>query len=96
MIDATSTLLKIADANTRIVPGNGPLQTRTDLQAEHDMLVAVKDRVQAMLRQSKGLAEIAAGKPTKEFDETWGSPDQFLSMTFIGMLRHTHEIGGIL
>ncbi len=96
MIDATAALLKIVDASTRIVPGNGPLQTKADLQAEHDMLVAVKDRVQAMIRQSKGLSEIAAAQPTKEFDGKWGAPDPFLSMVHTGMIRHTHEIGGIL
>jgi cyclase len=96
MIDATSALLKIADSRTRIVPGAGPIQSRTDLQAEHDMLGTVKERVQAMIRQGKGITDILAEKPTKEFDATWGTPDQFLAMTVTGMFRHTHEIGGIL
>lgn len=96
MIDATAALLKLADENTRIVPGAGPVQTKADLQAEHDMLVTVKERVQTMIRQGKGLSDVAAEAPTKEFDAKWGKPDLFLSMTFTGMLRHTHEIGGIL
>jgi len=96
MIDATAALLKIADAKTRIIPGAGPLQTRDDLQAEHDMLATVKDRVQTMLRQGKGLSDVIPEAPTKEFDTKWGKPDLFLSMTYAGLLRHTHEIGGIL
>ncbi len=96
MIDATAALLKIGDASTRIVPGTGGVQTKADVQAEHDMLVAVKDRVQAAIRQSKGISEILAERPTKEFDDKWGNPEQFLRMTHIGMIRHTHEIGGIL
>jgi len=96
MIEATTTLLKVGDANTRIVPGNGPLQTKQDLQAEHDMLGTVKDRVQTMIRQGKGISDILAERPTKEFDGKWGTPDQFLSMTVTGLFRHTHEIGGIL
>jgi len=96
MIDATASLLKIADAKTRIIPGAGPLQTRNDLQAEHDMLATVKDRVQIMLRQGKGLSDVIPELPTKEFDAKWGKPDLFLSMTYAGLLRHTHEIGGIL
>jgi hypothetical protein len=39
---------------------------------------------------------VAAQAPTKEFDAKWGKPDLFLTMTYTGMLRHTHEIGGIL
>lgn len=96
MIDATATLLKLANENTRIVPGAGAVQTKADLQAEHDMLVTVKERVQMMIRQGKGLSDITAEAPTKEFDAKWGKPDLFLSMTFTGMMRHTHEIGGIL
>ena len=96
MIDATAALLKIADAKTRIIPGAGPLQTRDDLQGEHDMLATVKDCVQNMLRQGKGLSDVIPEAPTKEFDAKWGKPDLFLSMTYAGLLRHTHEIGGIL
>ena len=96
MIDSTAALIKIADLKTRIIPGAGPLQTRDDLQAEHDMLATVKDRVQTMLRQGKGLVDVIPEGPTKEFDAKWGKPDLFLSMTYAGLLRHTHEIGGIL
>jgi cyclase len=96
MIDATTALLKLADAKTRVIPGAGALQTRDDLQAEHDMLAAVKDRVQALIRQGKSLKDVAAEAPTKDFDAKWGIPDLFLSMTYKGMLRHTHELGGIL
>ena len=96
MIDATAALLKTADAKTGIVPGAGPLQTRDNLEAEHDMLATVKDRVQTMLRQGKGLPDVIPEAPTKEFDAKWGKPDLFLSMTYAGLLRHTHEIGGIL
>jgi hypothetical protein len=60
------------------------------------MLVAVKDKCQAAIRAGKGLPDFAAEAPTKDFDAKWGKPDLFLSMVFIGMVRHTHEFGGIL
>jgi cyclase len=88
--------MKVADAKTRIIPGAGPLQTTDDLKAEHDMLAVVKDRVQTMIRQGKGPSEAAAEAPTKEFDAKWGKPELFISMTYAGLMRHTHEIGGIL
>jgi len=96
MIDSNSTLLTIGDANTRIVPGAGPLQTKADLQAQHDMLVTVKARVETMLRQGKGLPDVVAAMPTKEFDAKFGKPDLFLSMTYTGLQRHTQEAGGVL
>jgi cyclase len=96
MIEATNTLVKLADSKTRVIPGAGPVQTRDDVQAQHDMLATVKERVQTMIRQSKSLKEVVAERPTREFDEKWGKPELFLSMTYTGLLRHTHEIGGIL
>jgi glyoxylase-like metal-dependent hydrolase (beta-lactamase superfamily II) len=89
MIDADAALLKIGDASTRIVPGAGPLQTKADLQAQHDMLQAVKDRVQAAIRAGKDLPQLVAESPTKEFDARWGKPDLFLSMAYTGMKQHT-------
>ena len=95
-IDAAAALLLKADANTRIVPGLGPVQTKPDLQAGRDMLVAVRDRVVALIRQGKSLAEVKAAAPTRGFDARWGQPDQFLESTYIGLVRHTHELGAIL
>ena len=44
----------MVDASTRIVPGSGPVRTKQDLQAQHDMVATVKDRVILMVRQGKG------------------------------------------
>jgi glyoxylase-like metal-dependent hydrolase (beta-lactamase superfamily II) len=95
-IDATTALLAVATADTRIIPGLGAVQARSDLQAEHDMLATVRDRVVMMLRQGKSLAEVKAAAPTREFDARWGDPGTFLESTYVGLLRHTHELGAIL
>jgi glyoxylase-like metal-dependent hydrolase (beta-lactamase superfamily II) len=95
MIEATSVLLKMVDAKTRVVPGLGPVQTRQDLQVQHDMVVAVGTRVLAMLQQGKGYSEIVAAAPTKEFDARWGQPDQFVTSTYKGIMRNLHDVGVI-
>lgn len=94
--EANSVLLKMVDAGTRIVPGSGPVRMKQDLQAQHDMVAAVKERVILMVRQGKGYREILAAAPTKEFDAQWGDPDQFVTMTYKGIIRNLHEIGGII
>ena len=96
MEEANGILLKKADANTRIIPGNGMVQNRQDLQAQHDMIAAVKDRVIVMVRQGKGYQEVVAAAPTKDFDAKWGNPDAFVTMTYRGIMRNIHEIGGII
>jgi hypothetical protein len=55
-----------------IIPGRGPVATWADLRDYRDMLVAVRDRVEPMVRAGKSAAEVAAARPTAEFDARWG------------------------
>lgn len=73
MIHASSQILKITDAQTRIVPGHGPMATKADVQKFHDMLVAVNDSVSALIKQGKTLDEAVAAAPTKPYDAAWGT-----------------------
>jgi glyoxylase-like metal-dependent hydrolase (beta-lactamase superfamily II) len=95
MVEATSVLLKMVDAKTQVVPGLGPVQTKQDLQAQRDMVTAVGTRILDMIQQGKGYSEIVAAAPTKEFDARWGQPDQFVTMTYKGIMRNLHDVGVI-
>ena len=96
LIAANKTLLGVAKADTRIVPGIGLLQTRADLQAQHDMLAALMDRFVKMMKQGLGPDDILAAAPTKDFDEKWGSPERFVSTAYRSMWLHVRELGGIV
>jgi glyoxylase-like metal-dependent hydrolase (beta-lactamase superfamily II) len=50
-VDAMTRLLKLCDANTRIVPGFGPVMARADLQAERDMMKTIYDRAVDLVRE---------------------------------------------
>jgi cyclase len=91
MASACDTLLKVGDSQTRIIPGHGPMGTKTDLQASRDMLTAVHDRFEAMRKQGKTAKDVAAAAPTKDFDDRFSKgakPDQFLQIAYTGLLRH--------
>ena len=94
--DATKTLLSLANAETRVVPGVGPLQTSADLQAQLDMLTAMQDRLRQMMRQGMGPEDMLAAGITKEFDGKWGNPEVFVSVAWRGMWLHVRELGGIV
>ena len=96
LLAANKTLLGLANAETRIVPGTGPIQTRADLQAQHDMLAALMDRFPKMMKQGLGPEDIIAAAPTKEYDAKWGNPDLFVSTAYRGMWLHVRELGGIV
>ncbi len=82
-IEAADLALSLADDATKIVPGVGAVSTRADLAAYRAMLVTVRDRVAALVRQGKSLEEVIAAKPTAELDATWGSPDHMLFLPAI-------------
>jgi len=93
---ANKTLLGLANAETRIVPGVGPIQTRADLQAQHDMLAAMMDRFPKMMKQGLGPEDMIAAAPTKEYDAKWGNPNLFVTTAYRSMWLHVRELGGIV
>ena len=96
LANATKTLLDLANDQTRIVPGHGPVQTRADLQAQHQMLVAMRDRLSKMMRQGLGSDDMLASGVTKEFDARWGDPDLFVTTSYRGLWLHVRELGGVV
>jgi glyoxylase-like metal-dependent hydrolase (beta-lactamase superfamily II) len=93
---ATKTLLDLTNAETRVVPGHGPVQTRADVQAQHEMLLAVRDKLTKMMRQGLGSKDMLAAGVTREFDTTWGDPELFVSTSYRGLWLHVRELGGIV
>ena len=92
----SKTLLGLANDQTQIVPGVGPIQTRADLQGQHDMLAAMMDRFPKMMKQGLGPDDIIAAAPTKDYDAKWGNPDLFVSTAYRSMWLHVRELGGIV
>jgi cyclase len=72
MIQASEKALAVADNGTKIIPGHGPLGSRADLRAFHDMLSAVRDKVATLKASGASEQEAVAKKPTADFDAAWG------------------------
>ncbi|MFK7831220.1 MAG: MBL fold metallo-hydrolase [Congregibacter sp.] len=68
IIESAARALALGDADTQIIPGHGPLSNKRDLQRYHDMLVAIRDRVEKMMIEGMSLEDIQAAKPTADFD----------------------------
>jgi cyclase len=96
LVAANKTLLDLASPATRIVPGAGLVQTRDDLQAQHDMLAAMMERLTNMIRQGLGPEDIVAAAATKEYDAKWGNPDLFVSTSYRSLWLHVRELGKIV
>ena len=96
MLQAVKTLLTIANADTKIIPGTGPVQSKAGLQAQHDMLAAVMDRLLKLLRQGMSAKDMIEAAPTKDFDAKWGNPERFIRGAYPGLWGHVRELGGIV
>jgi cyclase len=53
---------------TKVIPGHGPVTDRNALVAQRDLILAVRDKVAALVAQNKTLEEVIAAKPTADFD----------------------------
>jgi len=96
LVTATKTLLDLAKPDTRIIPGEGPVQTRADLQAQYDMLSASREAFVKMMRQGMSADEMLAAGVTKAFDAKWGDPKLFVKTSYRGLWLHVRELGGIV
>jgi glyoxylase-like metal-dependent hydrolase (beta-lactamase superfamily II) len=75
-------LQTLANEETRIVPGRGPVLTLADLKAQSTMYGTIYDRLTQLLNKGRGPSEAVAAKPTKEFDAQMGDPDEFVRRAF--------------
>ncbi|MBY0494981.1 MAG: MBL fold metallo-hydrolase [Cyanobacteria bacterium] len=86
MINGATSAMKQADANTKIVPGHGPLGDLKQLTAYCDVLVTVRDRIAKLKKSGQTLQQVLAASPTKDLDATWGkgfmTPNDFLTIVY--------------
>jgi len=85
IIAAADKILSLADNDTKIVPGHGPLGNKADLTKSRDMLILARDRVQKLRTAGKSADEVAASKPLADLDPVWGhmlSSDIFVQMIY--------------
>lgn len=89
MIASADTALQLVNAQTKIIPGHGPLGDKASLGKYRDMMVTVRDRVQKLKSSGQTLEQVIAAKPTKDLDDPWGKgfmqPDFFVTIVY-GML----------
>jgi cyclase len=81
-------LLKVADANTKIVPANGAVLARGDLEGQRKMYMTIYERLVAGLNKGLGPEEVVASAPAKEYEAQWGNPDKFVEAGFRSLWGH--------
>jgi glyoxylase-like metal-dependent hydrolase (beta-lactamase superfamily II) len=86
VIEATGRLLSLADADTKIVPGHGPLGTKAQLAKYRDMVSQAAERVRKLKASGKSVDEAIAAKPFADLDAHWGkgrlNGDSFVKVVY--------------
>src|SRR5882724_6923244 len=89
MIAAADQILSLADNDTKIVAGHGPLGNKADLTKARDMLITTRDRVEKLKSEGKSSLEAVAEKPFADLDPVWGNGiingDQFVQIVYLTM-----------
>jgi cyclase len=76
MIRATDAWLKLANDNTKVVVGHGPLGNKASIVAYNAMVKTARERVEKLFNEGKSEAEVVAAKPLADLDTTWAANDQ--------------------
>jgi glyoxylase-like metal-dependent hydrolase (beta-lactamase superfamily II) len=88
MIAATDAYLKLTNANTRIVPGHGPIADKAKLTEYRAMLVTARDRMAKLVKDGRTEDDVVATKPFTDLDAKW-APTELASKNFIRVVWHS-------
>lgn len=91
VIHTCKSVLAMADDETVVIPGHGPLATRIDLQNYIYMLEVVYGELKAMVAEGKSLAEIQAAGITATWDDKYGDPANFINRSYVSLTTRYHE-----
>jgi len=90
--DALARLVSLANADTKIVPGFGPVMTRPQLQAEHELMKTIYDRTVDRVREGDSAEDMLDGGVLKGLARTFSDPHRFLHDVQKGLWAHHNKL----
>ncbi|MBT8047835.1 MAG: MBL fold metallo-hydrolase [Gammaproteobacteria bacterium] len=94
MIAAVELGISLADDETQVIPGHGPMSDLQGLKEYHEFLTRARDNVQALIDQGMSLDQVVAAKPTAEWDDilgkVWITPEQLVIFIFNSLTGVDH------
>ena len=86
MLAGFDLIAKTGRADTKIIPGHGAIVDKAAVAAHRDMMIALRDKVAAQVRQNKTQEEVVAAKVTAEFDTKVTGASAQTADRFVGQL----------
>lgn len=91
-VDSLALLLDISDDATRFVPSYGPVVGRAEVQAEHDMMLVLFERLVELVRQGMGAEDILAAGVMDDLGRSFDDPLRFLYDAHKGLWAHHNTL----
>jgi len=85
MLAGLQAVVDAAKPTTRIVPGHGAVVDKNAVAAHREMIMAIRDKVAALVKQGKTQQDVVAAKPTSDYDAKVPQAAQ-TSDRFVGQL----------
>jgi glyoxylase-like metal-dependent hydrolase (beta-lactamase superfamily II) len=63
----------LQEGGTYVIPGHGRVGDEADVVEYRDMILFIRDRIKAMIKQGMTLDQVKAAKPTLDYDSRYGS-----------------------
>ena len=86
MLAGFDAILKVGNAQTKVLPGHGAIVEKAAVADHKAMMVAVRDKVAALVKQGKTQDEVIAAKPSAEFDPKVVGSTQMTADRFVTQL----------
>ena len=86
MLSGFDAIVRLGRSDTKIIPGHGAIVDKGAVMAHKEMMMAVRDKVQALVRQNKTQDEVVAAKPTADFDAKVTGSTPATADRFVGQL----------
>lgn len=86
MLAGFDAIVRLGKPDTKVIPGHGAIVDKAAVTAHKQMMMAVRDKVAALVRQNKTQEEVVAAKPAADFDATVTGATAVTADRFVGQL----------
>lgn len=88
VINAVDAFLKVANDNTKIIPGHGPLATKAQLVEFRNVLATAGERIGKAYDEGKSEQEVLAAKLLRDLDGKW-APNEQAAANFVRVVYNS-------
>jgi len=71
MIEFQGKVLEMINDQTKIIPGHGPVSTKSDLEKFRNQLIDIRSKIMPLIEAGKTQDEVITENPIAEYDELW-------------------------